>query len=481
MVSRFLKLPTWVAMFTLAGARERSVEAGQQPNENANPSLARFDGDQWYAAPDGNAEGRGTKDHPWNLTTALQKVNVIKPGDVLWLRSGEYRYQVPSQNGFQMILRGTSEKPVLIKNYPGERAIIDATNCGAGFRVRGEYVWIWGLEFLTRNKKRVSAQSTSFPRDIPTTDLAYFESDPATGSGKGNKIIHCVFHDGTLGVAAWQGNPDVEFYGNLVYFNGWIAPDRPHGHGFYLQNDFPGYKLVRHNIVWGNASHGLQLYTSQGKIDNMTLDGNISFLNGERNLLYGGNAVPYKGVIINNRLFDFEDAGEKFNLGYRKNILESVCRSNYVAGGAVSFGGRALDDSLEIKDNEFYAPGGFKNIETADYPGNVWETALPTRGVRIFLFPSQYDPDRCHLAVYNWEQKEAVSVDLTETGWKSGDQVIFHNAQNFWEDQTKLTLDSENKVLISMTGHTVASPSGNFPERRSSFPAFGAFIAIRQH
>ena len=67
--------------------------------------------------------------------------------------------------------------------------------------------------------------------------------DQVTREHPGNKFINCVLHNLDGGFSSYNGTPETEFHGNIVYYNGYVGEDRPHGHGFYLQND-SGHKYV---------------------------------------------------------------------------------------------------------------------------------------------------------------------------------------------------------------------------------------------
>ena len=69
---------------------------------------------------------------------------------------------------------------------------------------------------------------------------------------------------------------DSEIYGNIVFNNGWISPQRAHGHALYTQND-TGLKLIKDNIFFNQLAGGVQIYGT----DNTRL----------RNFLYEGNTV----------------------------------------------------------------------------------------------------------------------------------------------------------------------------------------------
>ena len=57
---------------------------------------------------------------PWDLRTALTGAGGrVQPGDTVWVRGGTYR------GSFESRLRGAMDAPVVVRNYHGERAIID--------------------------------------------------------------------------------------------------------------------------------------------------------------------------------------------------------------------------------------------------------------------------------------------------------------------------------------------------------------------
>ena len=59
---------------------------------------------------------------------------------------------------------GTPALPIVVRAYPGERAIIDAwllVGCcdGSPNPAAGSYTWFWGLEFASYNPNRTSGTS----------------------------------------------------------------------------------------------------------------------------------------------------------------------------------------------------------------------------------------------------------------------------------------------------------------------------------
>ena len=89
---------------------------------------------------------------------------------------------------------------------------------------------------------------------------------------------------------------DTEIFGCLIYYNGYDATDRGHGHGIYSAND-PGnsMKKIYDNMIHDQYGYGLHAYTEGGDLDNIEYKGNTVFDNGSlsshgwsTNILLGG-------------------------------------------------------------------------------------------------------------------------------------------------------------------------------------------------
>ena len=95
-----------------------------QPAEPTRPQLGTVAvRPGYYAATNGSSGGSGSISSPWSLSTALAGGNgKVRAGDTIWVRGGTY------PGSFLSTVEGTSSRPVVIRAYPGERAILD----GAG-------------------------------------------------------------------------------------------------------------------------------------------------------------------------------------------------------------------------------------------------------------------------------------------------------------------------------------------------------------
>ena len=71
-----------------------------------------------FVAPDGKSDAAGTSESPWDVVSALEGRQPVKPGDTVWLRQGTYRcesaYETGGQ-GYAVTLSGSAEKPIAIK------------------------------------------------------------------------------------------------------------------------------------------------------------------------------------------------------------------------------------------------------------------------------------------------------------------------------------------------------------------------------
>ncbi|RPH37425.1 hypothetical protein EHM92_02740, partial [bacterium] len=118
---------------------------------------------QYHIRTDGTPTGTGTSSSAWSLAYGLSHPSVVRPGDTLWVHGGTYLGQ------FTSALNGTSSLPIVVRQYPGERAIINGgtdPQRNTILTVSGTYTWFWGPEVWSSDPDRVSTQATSDPGDI---------------------------------------------------------------------------------------------------------------------------------------------------------------------------------------------------------------------------------------------------------------------------------------------------------------------------
>ena len=187
---------------------------------------------------------------------------------------------------FTSDLTGTSSAPIIVRQYPGERAKIDGNYAGTQttLTIMGSYTWYWGFEVFNSDPTRYTSNGDYPPRRGEGVQL----------SGIGTRMINMIVHDTSQGVLTGEGATDARIYGNLFYYNGYDSPDRGHGHGIYAQNLGSTPKPIYDNIILQQFGWGIHAYSEGGHLDNLDFQGNVSFNNGglsggwHTNILVGG-------------------------------------------------------------------------------------------------------------------------------------------------------------------------------------------------
>lgn len=469
-------------------------------------------GADFYVAPTGSASGDGSLARPWDLPSALSHPKAVKPGDTIWIRGGTYG---SGSTIFRSLLVGTEASPIVVRRYRDERAIVNGwLQVGCCDRdpqpAKGAYVWFWGLEFASSITDRTGA---------PAGPPKYGESkilDAIDTWAPGSKFIHNTIHDTRMGISMWKEAIGAEAYGNLIYFNGFQATDRAHGHGFYVQNN-TGVKSVIDNIVFDQFNHGMQFYGSDATfVRNLLVQGNIVFDNGaiskgpnmgDNIVLSGGNGVA--GVrLLGNHLY-FKPA---MNMGYNElgwtGNFDLEVRDNHFIGGfqAIALGEwksvTARNNTIYSQDkylikfnnpnpmswdnNKYFGSGLFQTgVSGTDFTG--WRTRTgndknstfqkgPPTGLWTFVLPSKYDPGRANIVIYNWDKIPTVSVDLGKA-IPAGTSFEIRDAQNYFAPPVVTGVYTGTPVAIPMKELTIAKPNGSIPTPPvHTAPLFGAFI-----
>lgn len=458
-----------------------------------------------YASPKGKPTNSGSPSSPLDLATALNKAKCpVKPGQVVWVRAGLY------PGNFCSTLEGTVDSPITVRAFPGERASI----AGSLSADQGGAVWFWGLEVYNPSTQRVSTQPGSAPTDIPIKD------------GIGCLVPHCKFinmavHDALgNGFGLWMKAKNVEVSGCLSYYNGWTAPDRAHGHGYYGQSGEA--RTISQNLVFLNYENGLQLYGSDAAtINDYQIERN-SFWSAGMLVPKGGSNVSIAagGAPATNNVFFsnsvYHPLRHAYSLGIGKcsgsplKMGKLTLRNNYLAGKIqianweeinfqnnttlssvhlVNLTNTAVPTPVNVWDQNSYvadsATYSFK-LNGTILDNKQWQsrgfdqrstfTILPTwTGTRIFVEANSYEPGRGHVIVYNWDKKPTVTVDLT--GLLSPGQAFeVRHAQDFFGCPVITGVYNE-PVVLPMTDLPIAKPYG-LGVPLPTWPEFAAFVVI---
>jgi hypothetical protein len=371
----------------------------------------------WYVSPEGRAENPGTRDSAWDIASALDGRREVRPGDTVHLLEGTYRRR-PNEL-FDVRLAGTPEKPVCIRPAPGQRVRIDG---GLAVQSPSAYVWIRDLEIFVSEplpEKPVSAGSSPADLKRPWGGLHMH-------GGSHCKYINLVIHHCNQGISCWKGETDAEIYGCIVYGNGWRGVDRGHGHCIYTQND-EGVKTISNCIMTCpfDGSYTVHAYGSErAYVNNYLLTENICY--GRGPFLVGGGRPSHGIRVCRNYLY-----GVDMRIGYNAPYNEDCeVRDNVIARGR-----------LEIANYRKATQEGNLNIEGDSRPA----------GAKAVLLPNRYDPNRAHVAIYNWDKTEAVDVEVGAF-LRDGETAVLLDPVNPFGDPVATAVCRNGRIRIPMRG-----------------------------
>ena len=445
----------------------------------------------YFAAPTGTPAGTGAKNSPWDLATALSKSTVVQPGDVLWLRGGTYGSGGGTQ--YSSTLQGTAPLPIIIRQYPGERAVVDGSIKAWS---PAAYNWFWGFEIT----------NSATYRNVDATQLRPYGLE--LHSNQGHKAINLIIHNvGHPGIAFWSAVGDGgELHGNIVWGNGvydmGTAPGTPEnpwtrGSGFYMQNQ-NGTRYVTDNIVFRNFTVGIKPYTEGGYADGFSLQGNVAFDNGDFNIFSTGRTNPQRRLEVSENMTyrAANDTRGSVRLGYNSDQGDVNLHNNYFVGGTHVDGVlfiRKYKEGLRVVGN--YLIGSAVLIQArnplaipAEWVSNFYfglenkfrygdtiydwtnwlsvtgfdvsstfQQSFPTQN-KVFVRANKYQSGRGHVVVYNWENKNSESVDLSSLV-NVGEQFEVRDAQNVFSVIKSENYDG-NPVELPLNLTAVAPVTG---------------------
>ncbi len=400
----------------------------------------------YYVSPNGSSANDGSMSRPWTLSYALATAGGrIHAGDTVWVRGGTYR------GGFRSTLTGLSGAPIVVRQYPGERATVDAAGyTGDQFVVAGAWSVFWGLELMSSEPKRTFSTTSNDARP-----------NLLVNNGSHNKFINLVVHDGGVAFFNYSSRSDVEIYGSIWYNNGWQGPDRGHGHALYIKSDV-GPVVARDNVIFNQYGYGIHAYTNTGSglLNNIWIEGNVSFDNGT-----------------------LSSSGTSANIGNLgqppANDLTMLTNLTYMAPGLTGTN-LTLGSGSGLRATGNYVVGGSGITQgtwtNATVTGNTVLAAGPAaRQTAVFVRPNVYERGRATVTVYNWSQLGAVSVDLSGIV-PVGARYEVRNVQNLYGAPVASGAFS-GVVSIPLGGVTPPTPMGLTSSRSPrTGPYFDVFL-----
>jgi hypothetical protein len=435
---------------------------------------------------------------------------MIRPGDTLYLRQGTYRGK------FSCTLNGKAERPITIRQYPGERATIDCQDAKEAptFTITGEWLVFWGFEMTCSDPKRITAEAGSWPSDIRRGGISCRSSHV--------KFINLVIHDLGGGIGFWSEGEAGEVYGCVIFANGWQGPDRLHGHAIYAQNQH-GTKRIADNIIFNQFGHGIHCYgSSKAYLSGFEIDGNILFNNGDvgtqaptsPNILVGGES-PVSRTTVTRNIALHQHSSVRFGYPFGPDNLDITITDNYFVGPVAvdrferahfkqnSLFGSNLVEYKPAKnqfplpedwnDNQYWQTQDnqapfmiWKGDQSTRYDFREWRhtTATDSRSqfvndkpkeARVFLRKNRYDAGRGNLAIFNWPLLEFVDVDLSSL-LNVGQKYRIVNVQDYFGAPAKEGVFDGKPVAIPMLPGKKAQPIGWSEPLPATEPFFGAYV-----
>ncbi len=439
------------------------------------------DASSFYVSQNAGTSGTGSFSNPWTLQNALDHPSALKPGDTVWLRGGTYSatHLIDASLGrisFLCKTNGTAGKPIIFRNYQNERVTLDGEKNQIILFVQScSHTWFWGLEVMSSDT-------------IRTPNRAYIYC-----TAPDVKFINMILHDCADGIDLWNAAKNAELYGCIIYHNGWDDASSGHGHGIYTQNDLSGIKKIYNNIFFSSYGNNIRLWSTNQGIDNYDIQRNILFNGGScsehptarkhnffiasnnpnrpiRNLTLKHN-YTYAGITTT--------TGSCNNLGANYGSVNMKLDSNYFLGQLRL---TAPFDSFYANGNKIYGGTALPYIATfGTIDWSLWWNThfsqdIPTSGLEYFILPNEYEPDKSHIAIYNWDSASVVALNVGSAGLKPGDTYELIQVMDYFHDIDTGIVDDQGFIQVPMTGHTFANIIGSKKPPVSQFPKFGAFV-----
>jgi hypothetical protein len=429
---------------------------------------------QFHVTTNASSGGNGSLSNPWQLQIALTQTSAVHPGDTIYVHGGTYVNPTNGQDhiAWTSTISGTASAPIIVRAWPGDHPALDGANSDQNdiLFISGSYVWFMGLEIYSSSTNRYSPSGGSFPPSSEI-DRGTCVGITQTQTIAGIKIINCILHDGFVGYGNTSAtSTSAELYGCLLYNNGWFGSDRSHGHNIYIQNVAGNTRAQDANVIWGAFENLVQAYGTKNT-DDFSFDQNIVFAPVDGGFLVGGAQVSNNLSMTNNALYSGIISTPILNLGwvpYGSGLSNANITGNYFGWGEIEF---QSPISGNVSGNTIYY-GALSGASESDFPNNSWSGAKPT-GVKTVIVPNKYEAGRANIAIYNWDKKSSVTVDLSGI-FNPGDTYTVIDAQN--PSTVVASGTYAGPISISMTGLVAVNPIGQ-GTRTHTAPEFGAFIA----
>jgi hypothetical protein len=487
-------------------------------------------GRELYVAPNGTPQGDGRQDKPLDLATAISDKSPAMPGDTLYLKGGRYdgpmsktEKGVPYRLSFAPRISGVAGRPIVVTSAPGEWAHLNGTLALGSIKyvhfVRleiGDLLWDplqqrqfndtavntgdVGLKVINCNifggAMGMGAWTPALNLEVYGNlihDFGYYR-DNLRGSG------HAIYMQND------QGTKVIER--NLAYRScGWLFD-------IYTQGGkVNGFDIIENiGFLGGHYKPGQVSFafglTGWQPAERIRFIGNIAYQprDGEqwrsnmRLLTHAKTDVIHRDAVVSDNYImgayramtigmwrDIQVAGNTF---WATGFLNEI--SSGPSGSGIAEHPLLPDlKNYRVDKNTYYETGKerpfiYGRHEQArpeeQLTFSQWQTLgfdkngqlLPCRngkptGTKVFVFDNKYESGRGNVAVFNWDGKETIDVDLAKV-LKPGQAYRLYNGL----DIPQTIGLAKPLIRAKFDGKPVSLPMRKAPE----CPDFDAFLVL---
>jgi len=280
-----------------------------------------------YVSKKGNVFGKGTKDSPLDLLSAIQ---YCKPGQTIVLEGGTYTFSkglvIERGNNGSIMQRKT------MQSSDGERAVLDFSYAGGGFVLWGNYWTIENID-ICNTDGNVKGLQVAGNKNIIRRVNTYSNGD--TGLQ--------ISGTSTEPYAKWPKNNLIE---SCVSYNN-CDPAQNNADGFAAKLTCGEGNVFRNCIAYSNIDDGWDLFSKieTGPIGSVLIDSCAAFNNGSlldgsgngdgNGFKLGGDGISIKHRIINSYAWNNGAAG-----------LTSNSNPSVIAEGCVLYGNKGVNITM---------------------------------------------------------------------------------------------------------------------------------------
>ncbi|MDG5492645.1 right-handed parallel beta-helix repeat-containing protein [Psychroserpens sp. SPM9] len=458
----------------------------------------------------GTSDGNGTLSQPWDLQTALiQKSNVVKSGDTIWLHEGVYNGRFLSKleslepNQFITVSGYKNDKVVLNGNVSSTRDAV--------LEVKGQQVIYKNFDVTWLG---------DFSRDANDDNFEY-----ATGirhtTGENCRFYSLnIYNNPGLGIGSWKHGAGTIIENCMIYNNGFMSKvGKGGGEGIYVQNSSDDVRLIKNNIIFNNYYKGIEVW-SAGKratfefVKNIRLENNLIFNSGTPSGKYRDNVIiasddrnginSAKHIWVVNNVFYHNTSKPRggligdapsLTLGFNKNapIEDVVIDGNIITGGYNGL--RILHaKSLQFTNNlvytgmvqvsptisDFFKQWTFNSntiyttlktpmriIKVEDHSLDTWRDKFQLDKDSQVKEPSTFDINNVLRVINHSQNKNKFTVALFNT---EGNDVTVDFSEYKMRPNTAFKMyDAENPKVVLKSGQLFEDAKITFPMQLTDF------------